>query len=418
VEADMTRRADGAAHTVPAPAFLDRAIALQRFVALHTAVSSSGYRGWEFDDFLASPVVHALCFEKLLLQRIAIQVGERSPINLRPLLRVPKLRSAKADGFFARGYLNAHLATGEGRWLDRAEALLDSLEDRSATGVPGCAWGNDFDFASRAGLFRKGVPTVVWTSHVGEAFVLAHRITGNVRYAETVVKAGDFVLNGLERHEDGEGVCLAYAPGLIPLVHNSNMLGGVALLRAWSHDGDERKLELARRVFGWSLARMEPDGSFYYGVGAKYAWIDNFHTAYVIDCLSEAHELGGAQVVPADALERTIRFWRRIFFRADGTPSYYHDRPYPFDIQCAAQAVETLSKLSATDPTALAQAQGVLRRTIEKLGRPDGFFDYRRFRHHANRLVSLHWGQATMLSALGCFLVAAKAAETLADDSR
>ncbi len=367
---------------------------------------------------LASPIVRALCFENLLLQRIAIQVGERSPVNLRPLLRVPKLRSSKADGFFARGYLHAHLATGDMRWLWLAEELLDSLGDRTSGGVPGCAWGNDFDFASRAGLFRKGAPTVVWTSHIGEAFALAHRITGAARHADMVVQIGDFVLNGLERHEDGEGVCLAYAPGLIPLVHNSNMLGGVALLRAWAYDGDDRKLELARRVFAWSLARMEPDGSFYYGVGDTYAWIDNFHTAYVIDCLSEAHELAGSDLIPLDVLERAVGYWRRTFFLADGTPRYYHDRSYPLDIQCAAQAIETLSKLSATDPGALSQAKAVLRSTTAKLGRADGFFEYRRLRRYPIRLVSLHWGQATMLSALGCFLVATRAEDPRANDPR
>ena len=248
----------------------------------------------------ASPIVRALCFENLLLQRIAIQVGERSPVNLRPLLRVPKLRSSKADRLFARAISTRISRRETSGWLWFAEELPDSLGDRTLGGAPGCAWGNDYDFASRAGLFRKGAPTVVWTSHIGEAFALAHRITGAARHADMVVQIGDFVLNGLEHHEDGKGVCLAYAPGLIPLVHNSNMLGGVALLRAWAYDGDDRKLELARRVFAWSLARMAPDGSFYYGVGNTYAWIDNFHTAYVIDCLSEAHELAGATPGPRE----------------------------------------------------------------------------------------------------------------------
>ena len=93
--------------------------AFARFVELDHAVSQAGFRGG-VDDFLASPIVRRLCFGDLLLQRIAIQVGERSPVNLRPLLRVPRLRSTKADGFFARGYLNAYRATGNEAWLDRA----------------------------------------------------------------------------------------------------------------------------------------------------------------------------------------------------------------------------------------------------------------------------------------------------------
>jgi hypothetical protein len=387
--------------------------ALERFLALERAVRAAGYRGWEFDDFLASPLVRRACCGNLLLQRVAIQVGERSPVNLRPVLGVPKLRSTKADGFFARGYLRAHRATSDAAWLERAAALLASLEERSSPGVPGRAWGNDFDFASRAGLFRRGVPTVVWTAHIGEAFALAHRLTGEHRYGQAVVDAGRFVLEGLERHEDEDGVCIAYAPGLVPPVHNANLLGGVALLRAWALDGDGAKLDLARRAFRWSLAHMRPDGSWPYGVGEKYRWIDNFHTAYVIDCLAEARALTDGELVPAGVLERTSDYWQRTFFLEDGTPRYYHDRTYPIDVQCAAQAIETLAKRSAAEPEALPRARQVLERTVAELGRADGLFDYRRTRRYRIRLVSLHWGQATMLSALGCLLEASAA---LADD--
>ncbi len=383
-----------------------RALALDAFESLHEALEASDYCGWEFDDFLASPIVRRLCVDRLLLQRIAVQVGERSPVNLRAVLRVPKLGSTKADGFFARGYLHAYVATGDDRWLKSAIERLASLPDRSASGIPGTGWGNDFDFASRAGLFRKGVPTVVWSAHIGEAFADAHRLTGDIGYARQVVDVGDFVLGGLERHEDESGVCLAYAPGLLPLVHNSNLLGGVSLLRAWAYDATSEKFDLARKSFGWSLSRMREDGAWFYGVGKKYEWIDNFHTAYVIDCLLEASSLCGEEIVPSASLHRAVNYWLETFFCQDGAPKYYHDRLHPLDIQCAAQAIETLSKLESVFPGALSQAASVLRWTLNTFRRDDGFFGYRRYRRYEVPLVSLHWGQATMLSALGRFLAA------------
>jgi hypothetical protein len=381
------------------------AAALARFRALDGAMRAVEYRGWEFDDMLASNTVRRLTFGSLLLRRVAIQVGERSPVNVRPLVRVPKLQSTKANGFFARGYLRAFRATKERMWLERAQERLEVLLETRSPG-PGLCWGNDFDFASRAGFFPRGVPTVVWTALIGEAFALARETTGEERYGGAVVGTGDFVLQGLPRHEEASGVCLGYTPELVPLVHNSNLLGAVTLLRAWRLDGDERKLRLAERSVAWSLSHQRSDGSWAYGVGAEYDWVDNFHTAYVIDCLGTARELAGDELVPESAIERSLRHWQRTFFLPDGTARYYADRTYPLDIQCAAQAIETLARRSAGDPASAELLRRVLPWTITTFCRADGTFDYRRGRFLRIPLVSLHWGQATMLSALGCVLEA------------
>jgi hypothetical protein len=380
--------------------------ALDRFVELDRLVSAASYRGYEFDDFLGSPILRALSFDNLLLKRIFIQVGERLPWNLRPLLGIHKLASTKANGFFARGYLHAYQATGERKWLEKATSLLDWLAKNTSPGYSRPCWGNAFDFASRGGFIPKNEPTVVWTSHIGEAFAIAHSLSGDHRHADVVVGIGEFVLKDLPRHEDDFGICIAYTntPAQVSLVHNSNLLGAVALLRAWSLDHDDRKLEVARRAFAWSLAYMNADGSWFYGVGQKYAWIDNFHTGYMIDCLLEGHLLLGENLVPRDALDKSCTFWKERFFEPDGAPRYYSDRLYPIDSQCVAQSIETFARLTQLDLESLGRAYEVLRWATANFRRRDGFYLYRKGHFFTNRLVSIHWGQATMLAALGSLL--------------
>lgn len=377
---------------------------LNRLLELDELLLADGYRGYEFDDLLGSPILRALSFDNLLLKRIFIQAGERFPWNLRPLLAVRKLPSTKANGFFARGYLHVHIATGDALWLGKAEGMLKWLVENATQGYSGPAWGNAFDFASRGGVIPKGEPTVVWTSHIGESFFLAHSMVENSAYGEIVTGIGDFVLQDLPRHTDEHGICLGYTPTALSLVHNSNLLGAVALLRAWSLDGDERKLDVAARAFSWSLAHMNPDGSWFYGAGPKYPWIDNFHTAYVIDCMLEGRALAGEALVPEETLDRTIAFWREHFFEPDSTPRYYHNRLYPLDSQCLAQAIETFARLSERDPRALDQAYDLFRWAEDNFRRRDGYYLYRRGRFFTNRLVSIHWGQATMFAALAALL--------------
>ena len=67
---------------------------------------------------------------------------------------------------------------------------------------------------------------------------------------------------------------------------------------------------------------MNADGSWFYGVGQKYAWIDNFHTAYMIDCLLEGHLLIGEDLVPQRRARQVVTFWTEHFFEPDGAPRY------------------------------------------------------------------------------------------------
>lgn len=362
------------------------------------------YRGWEYDDLLASPLVNFLTFGRLPLQIAAVQVAKRSFINLRPLLRVPKLLSTKGSGFMVKGFLRAWQGTGDDSWLKPVHGLLDWLKENSSKGYSGHCWGNDFDFASRAGFFPKGMPTVVWSSHIQDAFLLAYELLGKEEYKKTAVSVADFVANDLPRIEDASGVCLAYAPTIVLPVHNANLLGAVALLRGWRHSRNQGHYDMAKKAIAWSVQRINADGSWFYGDKPMLHWIDNYHTAYNLDCLRLAREIGGDDIVAEEIVKRTFTFWRDHFFMEDGRPKFYHARLYPIDIQATAQAIESLAKYSVHDETTLEMAWRTVLWVIGRMQKKNGAFRYRLRQYWTNNLEAIHWGQATMLSALGHLL--------------
>src|SRR6266404_7513147 len=318
-------------------------IAREAFLALHGYLRRTRYKGYEFDDLVGAAPVKLLTFNNLLLQRVAVQIGKLCPLPIRPLVGGRKLESAKTRGFVARGYLYYYLYSNNETWLREAEESTAWLLHNHAAGYAGISWGNEFDFASRGGFLRKGLPTIVWTSHIAQTFELAYISTGTKRYLRAVLQAGEFIANALERHQDRRGVCFAYAPGVLTLVHNSNLLGAATLLRCWKQTHNDSYFALANSAYRWTISHMNPDGSWYYGVGNTYRWIDNFHTAYNLECLLAGYEIGGEVVVPFKIVAQSYEFWVRNFFLEDGTPRYYHDKTYPLDIQCASQAIETLS---------------------------------------------------------------------------
>jgi hypothetical protein len=105
-----------------------------------------------------------------------------------------------------------------------------------------------------------------------------------------------------------------------------------------------------------------------------------------------------------ECLARGIRFFRTRLFEQDGRPKYFHDRTYPIDIQCAAQAIETLATLEDDGPEALSQALQVADWTIRNMQDRDGHFYYRDLGWRKVTTPMLHWGQGTMVKALAVLL--------------
>jgi hypothetical protein len=91
----------------------------------------------------------------------------------------------------------------------------------------------------------------------------------------------------------------------------------------------------------------------------------------------------------------------KIFVLSYGTPRYYDYKTLPLDIQCSSQAIDTLVFFHNLDPESLLLAAKVAQWTITHMQDRTGYFYYRRYSPWlVNKTATLHWGQATMLSAL------------------
>jgi rhamnogalacturonyl hydrolase YesR len=152
----------------------------------------------------------------------------------------------------------------------------------------------------------------------------------------------------------------------------------------------------------YTRTRQRPDGAWYYAEDGRYHWIDSFHTGYILSALRDYTSVTG-DTDTSEALQRGRQFYVAHFFEADGCPRYYAHRRHPVDIQCAAQAIETLASL-ALDPRDLELATRVAAWTIEHMQHDDGHFDYRRLGRWRVRTPMLHWGQATMAKALAVLI--------------
>lgn len=376
----------------------DSILHLSEWLELHE------YRGYDTFDGLNAKFLRQLTFETDVLRTVLQQAVRRFPINLRPVLGIRKDYSTKGMGFLARGFLRLYRATGDDSWKKKAEATLQWLNEHRSGGYSGACWGNHFDYQSRSFYLPKGVPTVVWTSLIGHAFLDAYDQLPSSKYLETAVSACEHIVNDLERFPDADAICIGYIPANTPapnkLVHNSNTLAASLLARTFSLTRNSSYRDLAEKAILYTVKHQLPNGAWYYGEPGNLHWVDNFHTAYVLDSLKHYADCTGDGQFD-DAMMKGYEYWKRTFFLSDGTPRYYDRKTLPLDIQCCSQAIDTLTFFNQIDPENLTLATKVAKWTIDKMQDKSGYFYYRRYASGiVNKTPTLHWGQATMLCAL------------------
>ena len=360
------------------------------------------YRGYEPFDGLTSHV-RVLTFGNQFAERLLIQLVRQSPINLRPFLGVKPAQSTTARGYSACGYLNTYQRTTDNSQKEKAIQCLQWITENKSPNYAEYCWGNQFDFTSRGGRQPRLEGTIVWSSLIGQGFLDAFEVFSDKRYLEVAESICKWILN-LPREHTKQGVCLSYVSFAQESVHNSNMLGAAMLARTAFHSGNNSAKEVARQAMEYSCSRQRTDGSWYYGEEDTMHWIDSFHTGYNLESLKCYIDATGDKTYEEN-LARGFRYFKETFFEEKGTPNYYHNRTYPIDIQCAAQAIDTFVTFSQYDKKALEMALEVARWTIENMQDSSGYFYYRVLPFMTVRIPMLHWGQATMFKALSSLLL-------------
>jgi hypothetical protein len=372
------------------------------------------YAGHDPFDALNSPLFRATPLNRSRLARLAwTQVFKRSPVNLRPLARVPTGRNAKGTALFALAWL-ARLRAGRGREEAEAEArsLLDDLLAARTSTPHGAAWGYNFDWQGRAFYAPRGTPTVVPTAFAVRALCEAHDLFGGANFLDAARAACRFILRDLNRAEESAAeVCFSYTPGDRTRVFNASLLAAEALAATGARAGDPEAGREAVRAARYVVRRQRADGSWAYGADSYQSWADNFHTAFVLTSLARVtQECGGCREEFAPALRLGFQFWRDNFFAPDGFPKFTPERAHPADAHSAGAALVALAELKRLSPDATPLAARVAGWSLEHLRDPRGFFYYQRRRTHTARTPYMRWSQGWMMYGLARLL------ETMKDE--
>lgn len=380
-------------------------------VKLERYVRGEEYRGYDPYDALNSPILRAITPFKYA-RIAATQFMKRLPINIRPLLLVPKGYNPKGLGLFLWGYAKLYAiqqswdehgnAKPDSCWptdqtLPTIDYLLELLQQCRSTGYSGNCWGYNFPWQSRAFHLPRYTPTIVNTSFVGHALLDTYRYTGDQRALDMAVSIKEFLLKDLYRTVEGDSFCFSYTPIDQTAIHNANVLGASLLIRLYdAADLGNDVRDAALSSLRYTMNYQQPSGAWWYAETDYQKWIDSFHTGFNLQCLAYFLDLGHASEYQA-GFDRGLQFYVDNLFESDGTAKYYHDRRLPEDIHSYAQALVVLSQAGDSHRSLL---NAVTQRMLRDFQSPTGYFYFQRRAGGPSRIPYIRWAQAWAFHAL------------------
>ncbi|MCK4395665.1 MAG: glycoside hydrolase family 88 protein [Candidatus Marinimicrobia bacterium] len=368
------------------------------FTKLEEYISKEKWKGWDPFDALNSKLLKSLTLNNKLLGIFFTHLLKKLPLNLRGVLGIKRDYNPKAIGLFASGYLLNYQRTSDKRYLERAKFFIDWLIDNFSKGYSGYCWGYNFDWPNRAFYAKKGIPTIVNTSFIANAFIDAYKMLDNEKYLRIARSSCDFIIKDLNRFIENDTFCFSYTPIDNSRIHNANILGSALLARVYSLTKEDILLDYCDKSVRFTVKHQNDNGSWYYGEAKNQKWIDLFHTGYVLESLENYIRFTGNRDYEEN-LKTGFDFFLENFFE-NGVPKYYHNQVYPIDVHCSAQAIITLLKLKRLDGNSTELAKKVAAWTIKNMHDERDYFYYQKYRHYINKIPYMRWIQAWMFKAL------------------
>jgi hypothetical protein len=326
---------------------------------------------------------------------------KRFPLNLRPILAVPKGENPVTLGLSiqAYAYLFAAGAIDEANARNNIETLIERLKNLIPEGFHGACWGYDFDWEARYAKIPAYQPTVVATGIITNGLFEAFQITGIKALSDLVQSAAEFVVKDLNRSENDKGYPIfSYSPFDHQKVYNASLKGVRLLVQSYILSSNEEHLRLARSAANYVLSNQNENGSWYYSEAKGGNWIDNYHTGYVLDCLKSLDDVDPNSELTAQ-IEKGLAYYRKTFVGIDGQPIFYSHEPWPVDCTGGGQQILTLTRFDFMNEAELSAEF-----MIKTMQQSSGGFAFRKFKFYFIRTEFMRWSNAWMFVALSYYL--------------
>jgi hypothetical protein len=356
-------------------------------------IRRNNYSGYDRYDGLESPLLKTLNIRNRKFRFYFQQMSKRLPVNIRPLLLIPKGYNPVTLGLCLQAYTNLIEIFPElaDEFYPESEFLLSELERLRSPGWSGSAWGYDFDWESRYISIPAFTPTIVATGIITNALFDYYILTRNNRAGQLLESASAFLLNDLKRTYTGDTLCFSYSPLDQQIVFNASMKGVRLLAQVYHLTADKEYAGIAAQAVQFVMNHQRPDGAWVYSLNDNREWVDNYHTGYILDALKSYSILTNDNQFE-NQLNIGFQYYISRFFENETIPRFFDGKTYPVDSTAAAQSLITLAGFNQIE-TAKKVAEWIMRNMQDK----DGHIYFRKYSHFTSKVSFMRWSNAWML---------------------
>ena len=360
------------------------------------------YKGYDPYDTLNSPFNFRI-FGKWG-PALAIQIQKRNPVNIRPLLGIKKGFNPKGMGLFLKAYSMLYQKTGEKKYLEKADWLLNWLDTNYSEGYSGKCWGYNFDWASPGSYLPAYTPSVVVTSFVVDGIFEYFKVTQNELAKELINEAARYIISDIPVTELPEGISYSYTHLSKGCCYNASLLAAEILAKSDFVNGLNNYRDQIKRSVDFVLSKQKPTGEWWYSYdpenGTERKQID-FHQGFVLVSLANLVELSIGPDAPLEnAIRKGLDYYRAEQFYDNGRSLWRIPKKWPVEIHNQAQGIITFSRLKSFDSSYGSFAETIAQWTIDNMQSPKGYFYYRSTPLFMNKIPYMRWSQAWMFLAL------------------
>lgn len=364
------------------------------------------YAGYDYADGLSCPFRSLLPFENRWSNILFQESAKRAPVNIRPLMLIPRRRSFMGSALFALAEHRFATLTGEQEAERRSARLLEWLWENRREEPFG--WGHNHDIQKLDEFIPRNTPNIITATFVARAVLEIAPEDGPPIMQAIEAELPNFIQEELVV-TTSDGPRLRYRPDTSTdsFVLNVNALGGTLLVELGQQTDRPELRELGESILAYVASRQTSLGGWTYAdpPSASHLSMDNHHNGFVLDALLRYRELTGSDRFD-ETIETGLEFYRSVHFDEDGAPNWDESSTYPRDIHAAAQGVITF-----TASGDLAFARRILEWTREHLYDGAGRFYYRKGPYLTRRFTLMRWCQAWMAVALSRYCHAVSATD-------
>lgn len=371
------------------------------FQKLEQYIIKERYCGYDPFDTLTSPIFKLPFLKsKKYIRFVSQQLIKRANFNIRPLLRIKKQADpvTLALSVEAFTYLKSVFPDKEKYYESEIQYCLLQLHKKISQGYSGVCWGYYFDWEGRYARINSGIPTVVSTGIIINSLYNYYSFTKDEKIKNIIISAASFVMNDLKRTYEGDTFCFSYSPLDNQKVFNATMFGARLLAQVFSVTEEKKLIETAKETVAFVIKHQHEDGSWSYLADDSRRWIDNFHTAYILDCLYEYIKLSNDTDYKKN-LDKGFEYYCKTFFEENEIPKYYNNEIYPIDCTSAGQSIITLLRFGKREI-----AEKVALWIINNMQGSKGYFYYHKGKYFTNKISYMRWSNTWMFNALSNLL--------------